>query len=82
METPAIDQYVVGEAEQEGFSVDYGTKQKKRFSDEDIQSSVKRLRTDMCQDESSDLGLFKAAEVRVAAQEDAGNAFDAARSTA
>eukprot|EP00974_Lingulodinium_polyedra_P017752 1721590-Lingulodinium_polyedra.AAC.1 len=43
----------------EGYAVDVATREKKRFSGEDLQGALKRLRADAGKDESSDLGLSR-----------------------
>ena len=59
VEAPELGHIAEGEAEEKGFSADVATRQKKRFSNEDLQATFKRMRTDLGKDEASDLGLFK-----------------------
>ena len=77
VEAPELGHIAEGEAEEKGFSADVATRQKKRFSNEDLQATFKRMRTDMGKDEASGLGLFK--DVKGPGQDvDVGSAFDQA----
>ena len=80
VEAPSLGQIAEGEAEEKGFSAEVATRQKKKFSNDDVQATFKRMRTDMGKDEASDLGLFR--DVKGPGQEaDAGSAFDQAMRT-